>query len=646
MDWIAWCVSAISISLLSYQVTRAFRPTSAALSLSYLIFLWILIVTSLTFVLGQIGQLNVAWMTAVSILFLVIQVAIPGSRRELLLIPARIREGGKRVYSVWKSLPLWLKGLSLFSLLALSARMIVLTLALPPFIWDSLTYHLTNVAHWIQAGRIELFVTPISRIYTPANYEVLATWFSVFISNDLLIELASLPAYLLAGVAVFGIAREFGLSREAAWIGALTAYSLPAWLLTSPGTKNDIHIASYYLLSMYLLIRLNHRSSDTDAANGIGLLTMLIASVSLAVGTKIYIIHLLPGLLVAGLANSQWTLSFKDPWWRLRGWISDVLREKQWLFFLALALIVLSLLLGLYWNVRNYILTGNPFYPYGVAIESQRMLVGAERTAHFSTERLFANLGTLVDKFWDRQARVTPDLSGTTGWGWIAYGLGIPALLWGLLTRREIRRLTLGFSISLLLLFFSDRPSPWNMRYAIWFPALLSISLSFAYDCTLRSQDWTRRITAVLLHTGVVLNIVMTLTLNIVPVSEIQRMLSLPADQRHAGIFHRTVPVEYESVYKYVPEEDVLGYNLHENGFQYPLYRADFSQRIVYIPFSSKDSCDSIADTMESLNTRYLFVAPEHTLDENITRLRQCANEGSVLRERTGGLYVVKRNNQ
>jgi hypothetical protein len=30
-------------------------------------------------------------------------------------------------------------------------RFVFLIWALPPFVWDSLTYHLTNVAHWIPA---------------------------------------------------------------------------------------------------------------------------------------------------------------------------------------------------------------------------------------------------------------------------------------------------------------------------------------------------------------------------------------------------------------------------------------------------------------------------------------------------------------
>jgi hypothetical protein len=76
----------------------------------------------------------------------------------------------------------------------------------------------------------------------------------------------------------------------------------------------------------------------------------------------------------------------------------------------------------------------------------------------------------------------------------------------------------------------------------------------------------------------------------------------------------------------------------------YPLYRADFSQALVYVPIEPEDSCEEIAVAMESRGTRYLFVAPEHTDDTLIRRLRVCAaDDASPIRERAPGLYVVRR---
>ena len=123
-------------------------------------------------------------------------------------------------------------------------------------------------------------------------------------------------------------------------------------------------------------------------------------------------------------------------------------------------------------------------------------------------------------------------------------------------------------------------------------------------------------------------------------------MLSLPVWQRDSGRFHLRAPVQYEHAYTYVPGDAVLGYNVHQNGFIYPLYRADFSQRLVYIPLSEADTCEAIAEAMEAHGTRYLFVAPEHSDDGLIRQLRACAASPSPIRERANGLYVVKRDGE
>jgi hypothetical protein len=101
------------------------------------------------------------------------------------------------------------------------------------------------------------------------------------------------------------------------------------------------------------------------------------------------------------------------------------------------------------------------------------------------------------------------------------------------------------------------------------------------------------------------------------------------------------MPDEYFSALEIVGPEERLGYNVHTNGFVYPLYRSDFSQDLVYAPFSLDDSCEDIASEMRVRGTRYLMVAPEHTEDEKILLLQRCAIAGDVIRERGINLYVI-----
>jgi len=64
------------------------------------------------------------------------------------------------VKSWWWGLPRWVQVITTMFIIVSALRVIFLIWALPPFVWDSLTYHLTNVAHWIHDQRISVFDTP------------------------------------------------------------------------------------------------------------------------------------------------------------------------------------------------------------------------------------------------------------------------------------------------------------------------------------------------------------------------------------------------------------------------------------------------------------------------------------------------------
>ncbi len=112
--------------------------------------------------------------------------------------------------------------------------------------------------------------------------------------------------------------------------------------------------------------------------------------------------------------------------------------------------------------------------------------------------------------------------------------------------------------------------------------------------------------------------------------------------ERDAALVDVYMPDEYFSALAIVESEERLGYNVHVNGFVYPLYRSDFSQDLVYVPFSLDDSCEDIASEMRLRGTRYLMVAPVHSEDEIISLLQRCAIAGDVIRERGINLYVIK----
>ena len=638
----SWLASAAFTLVAAYVVQRPLRAGRPALDAAVYVFLWIFVTTFYTLVAGLAGLLRPIALGLIALIGLGLLGAIPSTRRMIEDLPPAVHQTIGTFRAWWSDLPVWLRWATLVFLAFSLIRFAFLIIVLPPFVWDSLTYHLTNVAHWTQSGRIELFDTPVIRIYTPANFETLATWFTVFLHHDLVVEAAGLPAYVLALLSVYALARELGVSRTASWLGALTYGSMPALLLAVTGTKNDPHMAAYFLLCLAIIARLLQSVSDHRTSHATGQVLLLAMVFLFAFGTKAYMLHLSMGLMVFALVGA---------WWKGRWNLWLVAARDSWAGFSAkgraaklvlLAIFGAGLFMGGYWNVRNWVLKGNPFYPYGVAVGGADVLPAGDRTARLNLSRLEGNLQSLADKFGDAQQKIVPDLPNTTGWGWFSYGVGIPVLLWGMLRRRHVRGLAVAFAAALLMIFLSDRPSPWNMRYVIWFPALFSLAFAEWSDSFIRSKGKLTRATMGLIGLTVALNFAMTLNYGVVRPKQFQQMLERSVWDRQSATLKVNMPAEYENALVYVPKDALLGYNVGSNGFVYPLYRADFSQYIVYVPFSPSDSCDAVVKDMEAKGTRYLFVAPEHTPDPNIALLRKCGDTPmSGLRQRARGVYVI-----
>jgi hypothetical protein len=637
-----WLAHFLLISFLAYMSLDFFRSGRRSLDLAIYVFLWIFYTTSSLFAFGLAGWLYGRTLGLFSLLGILLILAVKPTRTKFIQFFSSFSPLLAEIGSWWKALPRWLRWLTGFSSILVVLRFAFLIWALPPFVWDSLTYHLTNVGQWIHDGRIGLFTTSTARIYSPANYEVLATWFAVFLHHDVVIEASGLPAYVLGGLSVYALVRGLGGQQYASTIAVVAYLSAPAFLFSVTNTKNDPYVAAMYLLCYAIVVQVFLRRDTSPGIKPWGLLVVFICAALYALGTKTYMVHISAGLgLFAILVFLPQRDRFSTRRLLARSGLgtSGVNSGSRWMFLLLLGM---AAFLGSYWYVRNWVRTGTPFYPYSVRIEGTTVLESEGNTFDLSPENFIYNLTAFGSKFGDKQYRIVPDLSNTTGWGWVVYGMGLVATAWGLGQKKEFRLLFLGFLASFLVIAISLPRSPWNMRYVIWLPAIFSIGLGLFFEFT---DQWPKRSRSVLIGLFLFclgMNGVMSLDYNLIPIDAFRSMLSIPTLERDAGKLHLQVPVEYQSVYDYVPKEAVLGYSLHENGFVYPLLRADLSQDIVYIQIKRDATCAEIATEMRFNNTRYLFVAPVLSEDYVIQTLEACARAGDIIRERAPGLYIVK----
>jgi hypothetical protein len=200
------------------------------------------------------------------------------------------------------------------------------------------------------------------------------------------------------------------------------------------------------------------------------------------------------------------------------------------------------------------------------------------------------------------------------------------------------------FALSFISLLSVNRFDPWSLRFFTWVPAVLALAVADMMQrvSTLPKAPWLGIRGLAIVCLG--LNLAMTMNYNRIPPDQFLAMLKVSLWDRQTARMSVVVPEEYQNALAYVPREDVLGYNVGSNGYIYPLFRADFSQSIVYVPFETDESCDEIARAMESHGTRWLFVAPEHTDDQKIGLMRLCSDTGTGIRERARGLYVIPEN--
>jgi hypothetical protein len=296
---------------------------------------WLLVVVALVLLFGQCFH---AWA------FAAVSLVSAGACRRWLSRPppgrnpARARGGEALLVVLCGTL-----------LLAQLARALVM----PPIAWDSLTYHLTIPAMWVQHGGYWQWSAPdafgdYSRF--PGNGELFGAFLLLPFHGDLLVNLFGLPFLLLAGAAVQALATELGASRRTAGLAAaLWMFSPPAFAYVTTQYV-DLPMAAETLGGWLFVVRFLRTRAVADAV-------LAGAAFGLAVGTK----HLaLVPAAIAGLLGVCLLLRF-------RGRVA----RGIWLGMLAAAVV------GVPWYLRNWIETGNPVYPFPVALGGQLLFAGS-----------------------------------------------------------------------------------------------------------------------------------------------------------------------------------------------------------------------------------------------------------------------------
>lgn len=164
----------------------------------------------------------------------------------------------------WNWIEKILAGLTLSPLIVLAW----LATLFPPLNWDSMTYHLSRVALWIQHQSVFPYpTTNFRQVQLTPGAEYLILVEQLFWFSDVFANWVQLVALVVVGLGVFGWCEHWKISRTTSLLLILTTLPAPMLLMQAQTTQNDLAAAvPVFTVIMLLVDRIISRHGEALTA--------------------------------------------------------------------------------------------------------------------------------------------------------------------------------------------------------------------------------------------------------------------------------------------------------------------------------------------------------------------------------------------
>ncbi len=228
--------------------------------------------------------------------------------------------------------------LLLASIIFIAGATAVIAFYAAPNTWDSLTYHLARIIHWMQNGSVAFYPTHILRqLHMNPWSEYAMMQFMILSGSDKLVNFVQWFSMAGSLVGVMLIAEQLGASPRGQVFAAVIAATIPMGILQASSTQNDYAAAFWLICFVYFGFTFMRSGKMEDA-----LPTGIALGIAILTKATVYIFAL-PFLL--------WFVFSLI--WKAR---LSAIRPLA-----TVAMIVLLLNAGQY--IRNYALYGTPLGP-------------------------------------------------------------------------------------------------------------------------------------------------------------------------------------------------------------------------------------------------------------------------------------------
>lgn len=171
----------------------------------------------------------------------------------LVFVLRKKQSGRKMRISVLKAVfskPKGVEMTALFLLILLVVTLGIMAVLTPPYNWDSHTYHLTRIAHWIQDGSVDYFVTNNRRqLISPVLAEYVLLHLFLMTGSDLCANLLQYTAFLVCVAVAVHIMKRFHVSNIICILSVFLFATSPLAIGESLSTQVDFFAAMCLFLA-------------------------------------------------------------------------------------------------------------------------------------------------------------------------------------------------------------------------------------------------------------------------------------------------------------------------------------------------------------------------------------------------------------
>jgi hypothetical protein len=325
-------ISLLFIAFIGF-ILLLYTPNNSRESIVKAILFFSLITIGITELLGLFNALNyinlvLTWgITDVILIYLAIK---KRSFRAIYSVKSRV------IY-ISKNLNKWEWFLITFSVFILIG-VFIQGLIYPTNNWDSMSYHMARITHWIQNESLAHYRTTLySQLISPPFAEELILNINLLCGNDYLSNAVQLFYLLATSLSISMVAKQLGLNKFGQILSTFILITIPEVILLSSSTHTELVVSFFLVTSIYYFLK-------TRTESGTLLYFWLGSSLGLAVATKsTAFIYITPFILI---------------WigYQIYQLFSQKMKLK-WMNYFVLILVFGAINAGHY--IRNYQLTSN-----------------------------------------------------------------------------------------------------------------------------------------------------------------------------------------------------------------------------------------------------------------------------------------------